>query len=484
MKSHDTAPNVNHPYLDNRFLSISNTVLRTLIILIFGFALVSVLVTMTKYHTTYPATFNFSDLPPVFIGILYEVVAIFIFLYLKKQPLRRSIYLAAAFIITNTVAFYLVFTVPTEPCSDYKAIWQTAAQMASSTFDVNNLPYTDYMRIYNWQLGVSWFESLFIRLFGPDILPLKIFNILLINVSLILTYVLAKKYLGNCHTAALACFLLGSFYPVIVTAPQFTNQHLACVFLLAIITLLSYYKVTMWIAAGLLTATLNTVRPMAIIVIITAVCYGVILIAYKKCPRKILSLVGAYLAVYCICIAAVNHLFIKAGYADGPISSATVPYFKFHKGLTGYDYPEVNKFASIEEFNVWEKHEISNAITEHPDEVAAYMLTKMIRYLGCFDYKAEMTYNHKEELWNAPPVKYHVLFGYGQYIVILILCFYSVIKNEKTDYLRPAFIFFTGITLVYFFIEAFSSYRFESYPYFMILACWGLNTQPKQRTLV
>lgn len=172
-------------------------------------------------------------------------------------------------------------------------------------------------------------------------------------------------------------------------------------------------------------------------------------------------------------------MFIKFNYADSEISSAKIPYFKFDKGLTGYNFPEVEKFNSIEEYNDWEKQKLIDRIKSRPLEVFGFMITKMIRYLGCFDYKVEMTFNHDNKIWNTPPIKNWVMFGWGQYIGLVIMALIGCIKNKKFNYCNPTFIFFIGITLVYIFIEAFTSYRYESYPVLIIMSALSLSYVPQ-----
>lgn len=440
------------------------------------FTVISSVVTMVKYNASFPGEFNFSELPYILIGLAFTILVVVFFTSLRPQK-RVGLVLPLSFVLANIIAVVLLLITDTRPVSDYKNIWETALLMADSEFDIKSLNYYDYMYIYNWQLGISCVESLFIRMFGSNFIALQIFNILLLNLTLLLTYLLGKRFLDK--TVSSYCVLaLATFFPVIITIPQFTNQHLACVLILAILLLMESDKFWKWLVAGALIAVLNSVRPMGIILVLAIICYcGIILIKVGK--KKTIRILLCVFLPYIACTTIINTVFIKFNYADSAISSAKIPYFKFDKGLTGYNFPEVEKFNSIEEYNDWEKQKLIDRIKSRPLEVFGFMITKMIRYFGCFDYKVEMTFNHDNKIWNTPPIKNWVMFGWGQYIGLVIMALIGCIKNKKFNYCNPTFIFFIGITLVYIFIEAFTSYRYESYPVLIIMSALSLSYVPQ-----
>lgn len=454
---------------------IINKIIRGILLMIFIFAIISVPIAMIKYNASYPEVFNFAECPYIVLGILFTLLWVWLYKHLVGLNKTRLV-LIIGFVTANILSAYFIITCGTQPISDYEAIWNTAIQMADGSFKISNLHHYDYMMVYNWQLGISWIESLSVRLFGPTVLPLQILNIILLNMMLVLVYCLSRKIIASTKWQILPVSLLSIYYPVIVTIPQFTNQHLACVMILLVVYLLCFDKWYLWLLAGVFIALLNMVRPMGVILIITGICLTVTAILIKSDKRLSSLFYLVCLLLSCaVCTHAIDWGFERAGYADAPISKSKIPYFKFHKGLTGYDCPEVDKFSSIEEFNNWEKRQVKNALVQHPKVTLTYVFKKMIRYLGGFDYKVEMTYNKNESIWNSGWIKRFVMFGWGQYSAILLLCLMSVIVCKKDLYVTPVAIVFIGITLVYFFIEAFTSYRYESYPFMMIIASSGLN---------
>lgn len=435
------------------------------------FTLVSAPIVMVTYHRQYPEEFNLSEIPFVLLGALYSV-AVFVCYkrYFKPDYVRWLVSLS--FIIMNVIAILYVCLIPTVPVSDYEVIWGVAQSIADGDFDISEHVFYEYISMFSYQMGISWFESLFIRLFGPVYLPLQIFNIILLNATAALLWALCRRLLSR-RGCALALFLFATYYPVLATIPQFTNQHISCVIILGVILLMSSKKTYKWVIAGFLITALNTLRPMGVILLITAVVYAIarIIIKRERARSQMMSLLSL-IAVYSLSMGIVNYGFERAGYAEGTMTSSKVPWFKFDKGLTGYDWPAAGAFGSLEEFNKWEKEKVIHAITDDFGSTAAFAVCKMVRYLGCFDYKVEMTYNHDKKLWEQPKVKRLIDFGWGQYLAIVLFAMWGLVKSRKeVDFIQPAFIFFIGITMVYFFIEAFSSYRYESYPYLIMMSC-------------
>lgn len=453
--------------MENKF----NHILYYLLVGIMLFTLLSVPIVMVTYSRLYPDEFHFSEIPYVLLGVLY-CAGVFICYkrYFRPDYIRWLVPLS--FVIMNVVAILFVCFAPTVPVSDYEVIWGLAQSIADGRFDISEHNFYEYVYMFSYQIGISWFESLFIRLFGPVFLSLQIFNIILLNATAALIWTLCRRFLsrGGC---ALALFLFATYYPVLATIPQFTNQHISCVIILGVILLMSSKKIYKWVIAGFLITALNTLRPMGVILLITAVVYAIVRIIIKRDRARcqmvsLLSLVG----VYSLSMSLVNYGFERAGYSEGAMTSSKVPWFKFDKGLTGYDWPGAGAFGSLEEFNEWEKEKVIHAITDDFGTTAAFAVGKMIRYLGCFDYKVEMTYNHDKEIWCQPKIKQCIDFGWGQYLAIVFFAMWSLVKRRKdTDFIQPVFIFYIGITLVYLFIEAFSSYRYESYPYLIMMSC-------------
>jgi hypothetical protein len=125
-------------------------------------------------------------------------------------------------------------------------------------------------------------------------------------------------------------------------------------------------------------------------------------------------------------------------------------------------------------YNEWQKDEVIASFTDNLGGTTFFVAKKMILYLGWFDWKFEMTYNQNPKNYSNA-VRSCVAFGWGQYVFILLCALIGYSSWCKKNPLSIFQITYIGITLVYIFIEAFSSYRYESYPLLMIFAGIGFE---------
>lgn len=204
------------------------------------------------------------------IAVSYIVFKVLVRLHISSRAV-----LLISFVALNFFMLISLLSVPTHPVSDYKAIWESAVAMANGDFDVSHLEWSDYMYIYNWQLGISALESLVIRIFGPEFWSIQLLNVLIVNATAMSVYYFAKEvYADNRRTASFTVLILALFWPFVITVNQFTNQHIAALLILIILILLKRDSVKIWVLAGLLLAILNIVRPMAIVLLIAILLYS------------------------------------------------------------------------------------------------------------------------------------------------------------------------------------------------------------------
>lgn len=428
------------------------------------------LICLFVFCKNYPESFSTKEIPWFILPIVLQ------YILLKKiciSNISTHKVLTIGFIGLNIFLLITLFTFNTIPVSDYKAIWDTAVLMANDQFNINNYSPKDYIYIYNWQLGISAFESLFIRFWGENFFIFKILNVLLINTTVWISYILSRNMFGKI-TSYYTVLLFCSFYPVIITCSQFTNQHLATLLILSSLYLINKATKQSILLAGALVAILNVIRPMGIIINLAYIIWLIYFyIKNKNTKRFVISILLYFIPFYAV-QKCFDFAFIKLEYADTSISKPKIPYFKFDKGLTGYNTPDLSPFEyNLEKYNQWQKEKIANKIVENPQEVITFITNKMIRYLGLFDYKFENTYNHNSDIWQKYPIKFFYSFGWGQYVFLVLLAIIGFYKWSKKTDLDIFQIFFLGIISVYIFIEAFTSYRYESYPLLILYASFG-----------
>lgn len=458
------------------FDSFIRKLIRFLVIAIFAFSIVSVPICMLTYMRGYANLFSVKELVWTIPALLYCALVFFTGKLLQN---KKEIYLVISMLVFEAVYFvlFLVFY-DTQPCSDYDGIWRAAVEMSRGTFTDGITPGA-YTYIYNWQLGIAALESVIIRIFGEHFLALKIFNAVVIAVNNFLVYKCCYVKFSK-RTAVYAYTGAAMFIPWMLSVPQFTNHHIGFTLLLAAMLLLYKDKWYTYLFAGLLIGCLNVLRPMGLIVMIAAVCmaiYGMIkdhtFKAVLNNMGKLLSVVLAFAAV----MSLFNVAFIKLGYTDINVSSARVPYFKFQKGLYGYDdiFKDFDKYENTEAYNEAMKAELTDTVKENPKGICAFVAKKMINFLGMFDYQFEMSFDHNDAVWSKYPIKAFYSMSWFQYLFFLVLALYAFWKTRKNREVDIFSVFFIGNTLVYLFIEAFSSYRFESYFYIIMFAAAGFD---------
>lgn len=363
----------------------------------------------------------------------------------------------------------------TQPCSDYYVLWHSAIEMANGTFKDGIIPGT-YMYNYTWQLGTAFFESIIIRIFGENFTVLKVLNTILLLAINYLTYSICKRKFGYkiaCYTYTFAT----AFLPWVLTYPQFTNHHTGTFLILIALYLVEKNTYLSWIIAGLLIGLLNVVRPVGIIIILSAVCFAIYKIIKERQFKIIIKFITMILA-YTLVITIFNQLFLSFGYTDMKASESRIPYFKFQVGLGSL--PELDKIVSNYEnydaYNEAMKEKLITQIKEEPKSTIVFVANKLCRYFGMFDYQFEMTYNHDADIYTKYPYKALYSTSWFEYIALILLAFIGIKSYAKQNGITDIYtIFFVGNSLVYIFIEANSNYRFESYILLLILASLGFE---------
>jgi hypothetical protein len=382
-----------------------------------------------------------------------------------------------SFAVASATLCYIILIVSYEtvPVSDYKVIWEAAIQMASGTFTGGTDP-SSYFYYYNWQIGIAAFESLFVRIFGAKFLVLKILNIMILNLLSWAIYAIAKK--KTSRDAACLIYILSAFFlPYLLTVSQFTNQHAALLLLLLSFVLIEKNRLRYILLAGILLGVLNVLRPMAIIAVLAVLAYWLYSFFCDKRWKPLIVRSVLFLLMYSLTITAFDTLFVNIGYADAPVSQAKIPYFKFVKGLGGDQ--DVSKLASFgydyEAFNEAQKEQLMTMIKQEPLATLLFVVNKMCRYWGLFDYQFENTFNHDPDFYYQYPVKALYMISWFQYIFCIALAFIGYHLWRKNNRVDVYAIFFIGYNLVYLFIEAFSSYRFIEYPFILIMTGYAVH---------
>ena len=453
-------------------ICIFDSVIKYFIYFIFGYALVSCVLCLCGLEF-YGIAFHDEPLVCVFFIIIFFALG-----KIRSPHLSHRNLVLSGFIVANVIMLTILFSYKTRPISDAWLVYNGGRLMAEGNFDVSTFDVCNYFYVFNWQIGLAWFESLFFRIIGrPSFIALQAFNLVLINATLLLTYRLAGLVLNRKY--ALNSFLLMCcFYPVLVTVGQiYSNQVVTPLILLFLILTVK----RRYVFAGILLPILSFIRPIGIILFIAIVLFLIYEIVTKKIPclkglKRII-----YFIVPCVLVStAINLSCIYAKYTDSNVSEAKIPYFKFYQGLNIEEwvspFPDIERFdGNLDAFNEWQRDCVIEAYIENPGATLGNNFLKMIMFLGSFDWRFAYTYNLVIPEFSNPVLSVCVSFGWAEYAMLIVLCLFGYgvyFKRRNADVVQ---ILFIGMVTVYFFIEAWPSYRYEIYPLMFIFAGPGVG---------
>lgn len=454
--------------------TILDVIIRFFIIAIQLFTLVSFIVCNVIFMSKYSEVFSIKEwiwfLPACLLIISTYLLARFL-----EKNRKESTVIIIGLLLANLLFVFFICSYPTEPVSDWQLVWNAANQMANGTFTGGITP-GHYMHEIPYQQGMALLESYVIKIFGIQYSVFKALNVLIMDGILLCIYHFSKR--KSSQRAAVYVYISSSvFLCWAMSVPQFTNHQIGT--LLMLITLYCFEKEAPWygLLSGAVLALMNYLRPMGILLVVTYFCYTVYELFSKKPFAKAIAKLALCLVTYYGCSFLIDSYMIGKGYTDTYISRSNrnlyhkITYGLYDSKIDGtiakYDY-------DYEAYDAAFKEEITEQLTNHKKELLENIANKMCRYLGMFDYAFEMTYNHDQTVWSAYPVKAYYSVQWFQYVIysgLALLGYLGYIKIHHPDLYQ---IFFVGNTLVYLFVEAFSTYRFENYFYVLFLAGYGL----------
>ena len=213
----------------------------------------------------YALEFRGMDVPEVVLTCAAAVILFALSVLLYRMRWHEQRRLAAVLVICFLARLAYVLLIPTHPFSDFELLYSAAASSAAGDFSWAADP-SGYFGLWTYQIPFVLYQALILRLFG-SIWALKIMNLLFMTGTDYLIYLIARRFLSEnaaVCSAALYAVWPGSFH----LAPVLTNQHISVFFtLLAIYLLLTEHGLPRFIAAGILLALGDLMRPEGIIFI-------------------------------------------------------------------------------------------------------------------------------------------------------------------------------------------------------------------------
>lgn len=457
---------------DNLYLHITMKKLfhiRTLVLAILVVSVLSFCICNIVFMVSYSHVFSIREWVWLPLAVLMLFMVWWLgngirFFGLKVSPV------IAGFIVSNICYLTVLFTYDTHPVSDWACVWHAANEMANGTF-TGGMEKGHYMHEIPYQLGLAYIESLIIRLFGSCYGVFQGINMVFLNLATFSVYHFTKRKV-SIQAANYAFMAACLFLCFTMTVSQFTNHQMSFVLLYFALFLIEKDLAIPCLLSGVVVALLNFVRPMGFLIVASVCCFYLYKILVGRIYRRLALHLGLFLVGYFVVAFLLDTLLLSLSYTDERVSLSSRN--KYHKiSYTLYDSQVDGHIADYkydyERYNEAYREEILGQFVNHPTQVAMNVANKMVRYLGLFDYLFEMTYNHDEKIWMQYPVKAVYSTQWFQYLLYLLLAIYGYIKYSKHNKVDVYQVFFVANTLVYVFIEAFTSYRFVNYFYLLFL---------------
>jgi len=239
-------------------------------------------------------------------------------------------FLPALFFLRAALAISATLFLSPEPVQDFNTMYQAAVQLASGDFS-----YLENIYFFNWAYQTAFvaYEAFVIALFGPGLLPLQLLNALWLGATGCLVYLIALRFLPPRTARAVA--LLHAVYPApLVLAGVLTNQHLAAfLFYLAIWLLIKKDGLSLpsSIAAGILIALGNAIRPLGIILLLAIGLFFILNMLVHRTSNGALPL-AAVAVSYILTFSLLSTGMVCSGINPEGLSN-NQPMWKFVVGL-------------------------------------------------------------------------------------------------------------------------------------------------------
>ncbi|MEF3302340.1 ArnT family glycosyltransferase [Paenibacillus sp. GYB003] len=402
--------------------------------------------------------------------------------YAMDRRLGRTASLAVVLAIAVGLRLVWIFAVDTQPVSDF--LDMHAAALSAANGDVS-FGTNDYFSRWAHQLGFTFYEALVIKLFGPDMIVLKLFNVLFQAGTAVVVYLSAAKAFGEAagKTAAL---LYALYVPHIMMCSVLTNQHISVFFYFLGLYLLirnRFAGTVDWLLIGLCFGIGNWMRPLGSFFLVGLLAYaGLFLLAPRIRERKWPGLVAkcfGVLAVYWLLQQAAGFALTQAGVTPYPLSIQE-PYWKLMIGLNPdtngvWSYDDtvyVMQFPLGEERNRAELELLKERLRDK-GKVAALFVSKTKAMWGAEDSAPmwSLAELDKPELYKrtvqAERIQYVVMALFG--LIATAALAYRGMSAEASLFA----LLLLGYAALHVVIEVQTRYRFDIFPCVFVLQSFG-----------
>lgn len=218
----------------------------------------------------------------------------------KLFQILEYLFVAAVLLVGIIIREKFIANFPMNPHSDYKTYYEVADLINRGMLRTEGTGYCDYISVFPHVYGYPYILSKLFKVFGTSVNVALQFNVILSVITAFLVYLAAK--LSFSRGTALIALCLTTFWPSqIMYINMVASEYLFSALFLACLTLFIYtikkydvytkrpvIGVLLHLLLGMLLAVCATVRPMALILLITIIlCIG--LSSFRLPVRKVID---------------------------------------------------------------------------------------------------------------------------------------------------------------------------------------------------
>lgn len=472
-----------------KLFGILRKIMLAILLALIALALTLTLIRGFEYH---------SYLVTLAAGLLWGGALVFIlrrFDMDRLSPIPACAALTGLCVLVN-LAWVLIIRI--EPFSDYETYWAAASALALHGEFTN--PW--YLAMYPHILGYSSFLAVFIRLFGTHVMTAALLNVFLSALSGILIFAIALR-LRSLRCACAAEFIW-ALYPtrtmlnsLVLSEPLYTCLILLFVYLLICFdedSKVSPLRFALFgLGLGLLLCWINTVRPIAAILIIAMLIWllflgGLEIKNRRRCAAWLL-LTLTMLVSYRVCAQAWDR-HVESLLSLEP---ASVPIYNIYVGFNEETQGQWSAedmdllFSYLQQPGTSASQAQSMMLPHLRERIASgidfgrLFMSKLFVFLGN-DELGGYTYRFtRPELF----VKLCMVIDNAAYYGVLFAALGGIVylmkERERSVFgLMPLYII--GLTLAHMLVEVSSRYHYSIVPMIIILAALGFDRAAEGRS--
>lgn len=416
----------------------------------------------------------------LFFSKTWKLVAVFVFFIALgktfiKIKVSPKLFLIGLLLFAFSLRLLWVLNIEITPISDFKLMLETAMKLNENNENTVILNET-YFNLWPYNIPFTIYESFILKITN-SIFILKFLNILFGTGIVGFIYLLTKK-LFNENSAKMAGIIVCFFPPFIIYSGILTNQTISMFFLLAGLYLL--INKNKLVLSGICLGIGHIFRPIGLVFIVGVVVYFLFTFitkneySIKEIKNKIIDFSKIFIP-YQFIISLTSLFLILGNFSNHSLYYNPASNYKLLVGLNhetkgGYSAEDSNLLFSSYKSNF--KETAQEKIKERLSD------TNELKLLFQEKFKTMWSTEDASFFWaNWYDENTRDLSEY-MWVFILFLVSSSIFINRKNNLsssIGMIYSFLGMFIIIYLAIEIQARYRYEIYPFFIIIAGNGLS---------